>query len=560
MIAVGNTSTGFTTSGSAGSELTISHTVASGDSRLIAVTVLLRDSTITVDQVQWNGTNLTRARQDVNTSAGLTSEVWYLIAPEVGTYNITVQISANDQLRAYVVDFTGVAQVSPVDTSNGDNAGNSASISDSVTTTGEAAIVDALIHEDRDTVTKGASQTYISTGNFDEGQYATGSSYRIETSASTYAMDWTAVRSDTYAHTVVAFAPNTPPTVALNSPSDTGSTSDTTPDLTFTGTDADSDDIRYQLQLAEADPSYALTFNGSTQYMTLTTLGSLGSNMGSGFYIKFKIKTSSTTKGYFGTLNDGGTTGVQIIPNSDYTEAQSSGKIGFWIRSENGLAISGATTNDTGFNDGNEHTIEIICDTSAKTITIKVDGTSESVTYLQQNTPSTYANFGYAFAMGARNNRGSFDNYFACTLDDIQIGTTSSTLYGEYYMDEGTGSTAADSSGNNYDATLVNSPTWADDLTAPILIDVVSGTDSGFSGSPDNTDPFTSGQAVTYTVQAGDALTAGNTYYWKVRGIDPSGSNTYGAWSSTYSFSITAGGSVDLSAMMGHVLISGGLM
>lgn len=77
---------------------------------------------------------------------------------------------------------------------------------------------------------------------------------------------------------------------------------------------------------------------------------------------------------------------------------------------------------------------------------------------------------------------------------------------------------------------------------SPNVIDKVSGTDSGFSGSPDNADPFTSGQAVTYTVQAGDALTAGTTYYWRVRGIDPSGTNTYGPWSETHSFDIETTG------------------
>lgn len=65
--------------------------------------------------------------------------------------------------------------------------------------------------------------------------------------------------------------------------------------------------------------------------------------------------------------------------------------------------------------------------------------------------------------------------------------------------------------------------------------------DTGFA-NPDvggDTDPFTSGDNIQYTVQAGDALADG-TYYWRVRGIDPLGSNTYGAWSSTRSFTITS--------------------
>ncbi len=75
---------------------------------------------------------------------------------------------------------------------------------------------------------------------------------------------------------------------------------------------------------------------------------------------------------------------------------------------------------------------------------------------------------------------------------------------------------------------------------SPALLNKYSNVDSGFSGSPDNTDPFTSGQTVSYAVQAGDALTRGTTYYWRVRAIDPSGSNTYGSWSATRSFTIDA--------------------
>ena len=42
---------------------------------------------------------------------------------------------------------------------------------------------------------------------------------------------------------------NYPPTVALNSPADASSTSDTTPDFTFTGTDTEGNDITYEIQI-----------------------------------------------------------------------------------------------------------------------------------------------------------------------------------------------------------------------------------------------------------------------------------------------------------------------
>jgi hypothetical protein len=62
----------------------------------------------------------------------------------------------------------------------------------------------------------------------------------------------------------------------------------------------------------------------------------------------------------------------------------------------------------------------------------------------------------------------------------------------------------------------------------------VSTTDAGFTAGH----PFASGAALDYTVQT--AL-AGDIYYWRVRAIDPTGTNTYGAWSSVRSFTIATG-------------------
>lgn len=49
---------------------------------------------------------------------------------------------------------------------------------------------------------------------------------------------------------IIRAVPQTSPTVALNSPADASSDSDTTPTLTFTGTDDESDDVTYQIQIS----------------------------------------------------------------------------------------------------------------------------------------------------------------------------------------------------------------------------------------------------------------------------------------------------------------------
>ena len=69
-----------------------------------------------------------------------------------------------------------------------------------------------------------------------------------------------------------------------------------------------------------------------------------------------------------------------------------------------------------------------------------------------------------------------------------------------------------------------------------IILDALSSTDAGFTAGH----PFTSGAAKDYTVQS--ALSSSTTYYWRVRAIDPSGTNTWGGWATTRSFTTESGG------------------
>jgi hypothetical protein len=75
---------------------------------------------------------------------------------------------------------------------------------------------------------------------------------------------------------------------------------------------------------------------------------------------------------------------------------------------------------------------------------------------------------------------------------------------------------------------------------ATTLIDALSDTDAGFANTVTggDTDPFNSGEKVSYTVQGVDELSTG-TYYWHARATDPNGSGEWGAWTTTRSFTIT---------------------
>lgn len=72
---------------------------------------------------------------------------------------------------------------------------------------------------------------------------------------------------------------------------------------------------------------------------------------------------------------------------------------------------------------------------------------------------------------------------------------------------------------------------------ASTIIDVLSASSAGFTGaSGSDTDPFFNGSQITYKLQ--QDLTRGLTYYWRVRGKDPAGSDTWGEWTSGRSFAV----------------------
>jgi len=52
------------------------------------------------------------------------------------------------------------------------------------------------------------------------------------------------------------------------------------------------------------------------------------------------------------------------------------------------------------------------------------------------------------------------------------------------------------------------------------------------------------------------SLSSGTTYYWRVRGKDPSGSNTFGSWSSIKSFTTAAGGATTTQTIQGLARIA----
>jgi hypothetical protein len=67
-----------------------------------------------------------------------------------------------------------------------------------------------------------------------------------------------------------------------------------------------------------------------------------------------------------------------------------------------------------------------------------------------------------------------------------------------------------------------------------------SGVHAGFTNTASSTDtsPFADGDTISFKIQAGDALSNGTTYWWRVRAKDPTGGDTWSTWSELRSFTV----------------------
>lgn len=214
---------------------------------------------------------------------------------------------------------------------------------------------------------------------------------------------------------------------------------------------------------------YALAFDGTQNYVSLGTLGNFGSNLGNGFYCSFQIKTTQISLAEFGEFG-GGSTFFIIGFNETASGGNTSGALELDITAAGQRLRGGVNSSPTViWNDGNVHAIVMTANFTTKTITIVIDGQSQTITYSNTGSLTSFSNFTQAHYIAARWFSGSAGNFLACTLDNFQIGTSSSVLYGNYGMNDGPGSTTiVDSSGNGNTGTLTGNPLpiWVTGLNA----------------------------------------------------------------------------------------------
>lgn len=331
-----------------------------------------------------------------------------------------------------------------------------------------------------------------------------------ETSAT---LTFGATAPSAFASIALEIAFNSSPTVALNSPADTATGQLLTPDLSFTGTDADGDAVTYEIQVDTSNTFGVNTTNLSptqdTFYGTSFSTGPNGSatglhigGFGDNYYTFLQFDLSSIPVG--ATITSA-TLSLTIVGSNTSSPMPVVRRMTHsWVDSTLTLSLGGSELSpppnywSTSNTDGTFATF---------TITIGDVNTVDITALVQGWYNGTITNNGCVVV----------PTQFNSTNHDIQVGSVEST------------------SSSDRPKLTVN-------YTVPPVIDKLSASDVGFTDVTNgaHTDPFVSGDQVKYTVQS--ALSASTTYYWRVRGKDPSGSAAFGAWATTRSFTTGTGG------------------
>jgi len=337
-----------------------------------------------------------------------------------------------------------------------------------------------------------------------------------------------------------------PPTVALNTPADVATGVSLTPDLLFTGTDGNGDEIEYNVQVDTTTlftgllASWKLDENAGTSVADATGNGYTGTFNGTG------------TLWATGKINSGGNfvranSNFVNVPNfSDPIVGVTTLSLNIWFNVNSITTTGGHGSTGLRNGDANDNfyilqlsdssNVEFRFRNSAGTATtLQVDGLLVVGTFVMLTltydgtTLRAYVN-GVEQASGAAS--GSFGN----SSKAFRIGDDTTGNFTGGVIDEVGFWTKALSAAEV--TTLYNS---TNGRQLPLLNKLSVTPDATFTGTGDP-HPWASGNQVTYTVQAGDILTTNTLYYWRARGTDPLGSNTYGDWSTTRSFTTTAGG------------------
>ena len=193
------------------SALSWSHTVSSGDNRVLVVGVSIRNSASqTVNpttKITYGTQELTKAGEQ-NNSTNARTEIWYLVAPTAGTDTVTVNLTASAKVVGGAWSCQEVHQTTPLGTfTSAQGATDPATVAVS-SAIGEL-VFDTLAMQTDGTVTVGASQTSLWNAAVSSGPGAA----RIrgagswEAGATSVTMSWSGTSTNAWAIGAVALKP-----------------------------------------------------------------------------------------------------------------------------------------------------------------------------------------------------------------------------------------------------------------------------------------------------------------------------------------------------------------
>lgn len=158
----------------------------------------------------------------------------------------------------------------------------------------------------------------------------------------------------------------------------------------------------------------SLLFNGSTAKVTLDTMGDFGSNLSSGISFSVWFKSTNTAiQNLFGVFNTGTTGAFALTLNSP-----SANRLSFFIRDSGNKSLEGTCYY---YKMGEWNNLIASCSPGSNSTTFYLNGSLVPTSYITQQTPDTFINFGFNLVIGARNLRGVVDQFFRGYIDDFHL-------------------------------------------------------------------------------------------------------------------------------------------
>ena len=314
-----------------GSSVTVSHTV-SGSNRLLLVGITLGSNTLQTRQattVTWNGAPLTLvgAVNHVTLPSRSRTEIWRLVNPDAGTYNVVVNLNGSLDSTGYqavvsVMSFTGVDQTTPL--------GTYASSSGTAAT--QSVAISSAANELAFAVAGAQTQLLTNSGNTeywnDTTMIRTFAAGGTKAGASSVTMTWTKSTTSSWTMSGVSIKPAAAATWAANEDTQiTGLTKSTTRRLRFlvSNTGLLSSVASYKLQVAQTatcgSGTYSDVTTSTSGHWAVTdtayyTNGDATTNVSSGLTdpggYTFQAGQTLDTSGSTGTINLNAATFTEI--------------------------------------------------------------------------------------------------------------------------------------------------------------------------------------------------------------------------------------------------------